>query len=171
MKIDNQTKTLDVERAQENWMVTRVEEKQGSGEYTLHFPDLPNLLTIESSGLEKFSFGETACFKGKIANFDPRRAYEIKIWKQDRLRPVKIIFSDDEWRFYNSIFRLQHFLSPIHFNFINQKNYQADLIALIVFLFAKRWTEMMLHVLSVMEKEDTTKHLPICFLLSVPTSF
>lgn len=99
MKIDNQTKTLDVERAQENWMVTRVEEKQGSGEYTLHFPDLPNLLTIESSGLEKFSFGETACFKGKIANFDPRRAYEIKIWKQDRLRPVKIIFSDDEFTY------------------------------------------------------------------------
>ena len=99
LKIDNQTKTLEVEKAQENWMVTRVEEKQGSGEYTLHFPDLPNLLTIESSGLEKFSFGETACFKGKIANFDPRRAYEIKIWKQDRLRPVKIIFSDDEFTY------------------------------------------------------------------------
>ena len=99
LKIDDQAKTLDIEEAQESWMVTRVEEKKGTGEYTLRFPDLPNLLTLESSALEKFSFGEAACFKGKIANFDPRRAYEIKVWKKDRLRSVKIIFSDDEFTY------------------------------------------------------------------------
>lgn len=94
-KRDGVTRQLDVEQVGKEWMVTRVDEKQGRGEYSLSFAELPNLLSIESSGLEKFSFGEAACFKGKIANFDQHRAYEVRVWKKDRLRPVKIIFSDD----------------------------------------------------------------------------
>lgn len=91
---DGKTNELEVKTAEDGWFTTRINESKGVGRFIMHFAELPNLLNIESSALEKFSFGKAACYQGSIANFDQKRAYEVRVWKSDRLKPAKIIFRD-----------------------------------------------------------------------------
>lgn len=92
-----ESKTLEVESANNDWLRARINGEIGKSELALLFPDLPNLLNIESSGSERFSFGRAGCFKGNITNFEQKRAYEVRVWKSDRLKPAKIIFRDDSF--------------------------------------------------------------------------
>lgn len=95
LRKERETKTLELEKQQDSWFKAHIDfETTGKANLVLHFEELPNLLTIDGSRLEKFSYGEAACFQGSIANFDRKRTYEVRISRTDRIRPVKIIFSD-----------------------------------------------------------------------------
>ncbi|MBI2268242.1 MAG: hypothetical protein HYU80_02200 [Candidatus Blackburnbacteria bacterium] len=95
LKKNNWKKTLKVEEEKDGWLRAPVDyEIRGQAELLLNFEELPNLLTIDSSGLEEFSSGKAACFRGNIANFDRKRVYEIRVWRTDRLRPARAIFKD-----------------------------------------------------------------------------
>ena len=93
---NGEEKMLGMISTKEDWLSLELGyQDKGEGELILYFKELPNLFSIESSGLQKFSFGNVACYQGHIKNFDRKRAYEVLVSKTDRLRATKVIFRDN----------------------------------------------------------------------------
>lgn len=96
LKKNSQIKTLKIEEEKDGWFSTPIDhEIRGQAELLLNFEELPNILTVDRLGLEEFSFGKVACYRGSIVNFDRKRTYEIRVWKTDGIgSSARIIFKD-----------------------------------------------------------------------------
>ncbi|OGY10180.1 MAG: hypothetical protein A3D26_03185 [Candidatus Blackburnbacteria bacterium RIFCSPHIGHO2_02_FULL_44_20] len=100
IKRNNETRVLEVEKHKNGWLKAHIpNDFDGPGELVINFEELPNILTIEGSGLEQFSHGKSACHRGEISNFDRARAYEVRVWKSDKSSIANVIFSDRSFQY------------------------------------------------------------------------